>query len=781
MHSRRRSPVRSRSSLWHYAPWLGVVAVVLIALPLLAVYPLRMVYTAASVKAISRDVLTYASQASASSPLTTRPFSTHAADEVLVAAVSTDGPETGEQGITSVSGGGLTWHRAVRARYRPGDSEIWWAVASAALNHVTVNARRAADGYTGMITVLALKNVDTADPIGATANGGARQGAPSATLTATAAGSLVLGAGNDWDSAADRTLAAGQMRIAQFLSRSGDTYWVQQATNLSNAAGATKIVADTAPTGDQWNLAAVELRPADPGSTVASGATSAPGSTAASAAPPTTTATPIPTVAPVVSATPIVSPTSAVPSSSQPTSSSSPAESLPAGVTLQKIDGGPGYFASLSPRSAWMDQHILLGGWLEQPLNGTEVGYDASMSDNIYWNLAASPADTSCGEPCRADYNVIRAGGMHASAPDVTSNSGSETVAYDGTDESDMNFGPGWNGYSNPSDNVWNTDACTPANSRCGFTATRLFYNGDRTGVSSTTAAPSYPTNAAVAVHQGFGKGVLFWESDADAATFLKYSDILSADSYWMTDDDLEVPSQGGCALLPSSSTACGGGSGSGLTHTQSHLPANYAYNVSALEQEQALNGGSKPVVVDIETGCPFGNSKNCITPSAMTAAAWHSLIAGARGIVWFQHNFGGPCVDFRSFYDGSNPQSGMYSCQQTPGVSLHDMVMAVTAFNTEVTSLNSVLLAPFAKGYVTATGDISYMAKQSDGRFYVFAGSGTPATPPPANQSATFTIAGGYTGPVTVLNENRTIYATNGVFTDKFADANAVHIYEIG
>ena len=37
---------------------------------------------------------------------------------------------------------------------------------------------------------------------------------------------------------------------------------------------------------------------------------------------------------------------------------------------------------------------------------------------------------------------------MHASAPDVTKASGSETVAYEGTDEPDMNFGPGSNGWN---------------------------------------------------------------------------------------------------------------------------------------------------------------------------------------------------------------------------------------------------------------------------------------------------------------------------------------------
>jgi len=447
---------------------------------------------------------------------------------------------------------------------------------------------------------------------------------------------------------------------------------------------------------------------------------------------------------------------------------------LPSGVALRPIDGGLNYYASISPKSAWMDQHILLGGWEEQPLGAQDVAYDVAMGNNIYWNLAGNPLDTAdCGgAPCRADYNIIRAGGMHASAPETTASSGTETVAYEGTDEPDMNFGPGSAGWDGRG---YSRSDCIPSGSQCGYTASNFFYTGQPPALGS----PGYPVNG-MPITQGFGKGVLFWETDTEAAKFLTYSNTLSADSYWMTDGDLHYPSQGGCALLPNDPVACGGGSGSGLTGAQRALPANYAYDVTQLEQLQGTNGPSKPVTVDVETGCP-GLSGGCITPPAMTAAAWHALIAGARGIIWFQHNFAGPCVSDRSFMDGSNPSSPLYNCQQTPGVTLHNMVRAVTAFNTEVSSLNGVLLSPFADGYVSTAGDVSVMAKDDNGQLYVFAGAGKPATPPPANQQVRFTLADGYTGPVTVVGENRSVQAAGGVFTDTFADQNAVHVYQIG
>jgi hypothetical protein len=454
----------------------------------------------------------------------------------------------------------------------------------------------------------------------------------------------------------------------------------------------------------------------------------------------------------------------------------SSADLLPDGVTLRQIDGGPHYYAHIDSASAWMDQHIMVGAWLEQPLTTTEVSYDVAIGNNIYWNLAGNPLDIrDCGgsQPCRVNFAVIRAAGMRASSPDVTAESGSETVAYEGTDEPDMNFGHGSNGW-NPK-GPYNEVSCIPSGSECGYTVANFFYSGHPISYGST----GYPAGKKP-ITQGFGKGVLFWDTDAQAAKFLSYSDTLSADSYWMTDPDLDLPSQGGCALLPNSAKACGGGAGSGLTTAQRALPANYAFNVTRLEQLQALNGHSKPITVDVETGCP-GTSGICTTPDAFTAAAWHAIIAGARGIVWFQHNFGGPCIDYQTFYDGSNPSSSMYNCQQTPSVTLHDVVATVSSFNHEVASLNSVLLSPFAEHYVSVgNADVSAMAKFSHGTFYVFAASGKPVTPPADNQPATFTVAGHYSGPVTVIGESRMLHAINGVFVDKFANEDSVHIYEI-
>ena len=72
--------------------------------------------------------------------------------------------------------------------------------------------------------------------------------------------------------------------------------------------------------------------------------------------------------------------------------------------------------------------------------------------------------------------------------------------------------------------------------------------------------------------------------------------------------------------------------------------------------------------------------------------------------------------------------------------------------------SLAPVISSPFANGYVTGNGAVNVMAKSSSGSYYVFA-----AAHQASSQSVTFTTADGYSGPVTVVGENRAVTATAG------------------
>jgi hypothetical protein len=164
-----------------------------------------------------------------------------------------------------------------------------------------------------------------------------------------------------------------------------------------------------------------------------------------------------------------------------------------------------------------------------------------------------------------------------------------------------------------------------------------------------------------------------------------------------------------------------------------------------------------------VETGHPFSNNMGghrSITPAELRASVWHSIIAGARGITYFQHSFGGPCIGdhhtIRSNCEGTRP-----------------MVVSV---NAQIKALAPVLNSPSLSSGFTASANVRAMAKWDGHNFYVLAGSAANGGAFQAN----FAIPCVGNATATVLGENRTIPVSGGSFTDSFADGNAVHIYRI-
>jgi len=191
----------------------------------------------------------------------TRPFSTAAPGELLVAFVACNGSNNGNQAQTvTVSGAGLAWSLVARANTQSGTAEIWSATASAKLVNVTVRATQSNNGGLGQsLTVIAFAG---AAGTGASVTGsGNRTAPPSVSLRTTAAGSLVFGVGNDPERRTSRTPEAGQTIVHQWLdSDSSATYWVQTRSAPTESAGGIVKISD-ASTNSRWNLAAVEIVP----------------------------------------------------------------------------------------------------------------------------------------------------------------------------------------------------------------------------------------------------------------------------------------------------------------------------------------------------------------------------------------------------------------------------------------------------------------------------------------------------------------------------------------
>jgi len=214
-------------------------------------------------ESVGIDVNTSTDAAKAAATVASPAFSTSASNELLLALVATDYLTGSNTTVTGVSGGGLTWTLVLRTNTQSGSAEIWRAFAAVHLSNVTVTATLS-QSVISSITVMSFTGVNTAGTngsgaIGATAGKSAATGAPSATLTSTGSNSLVLGVGNDFDNATARTLGAGQSLIHQYLTPTGDTYWVQMLTSPVAASGTSVTINDTAPTKDRYNLSIVEV------------------------------------------------------------------------------------------------------------------------------------------------------------------------------------------------------------------------------------------------------------------------------------------------------------------------------------------------------------------------------------------------------------------------------------------------------------------------------------------------------------------------------------------
>ena len=423
---------------------------------------------------------------------------------------------------------------------------------------------------------------------------------------------------------------------------------------------------------------------------------------------PTASPSPSPTVTPSPSPTVTPSPSPTVTPSPSPTVTPSPGE--PAGVTLRDVDGGVGYygrFASPLPSGA---DFFPIGTWGSYDLTQANVSSDKAAGVNMYvWT--GSTSDNS-------NLVNVRSAGMYAihSVDDQAafSSRGSESVGWMLADEIDMQ----------------------QANAAGAVTARQ------------TLASKRARVPDGRAVYNNYGKGVAFWNSDSDAEQYVNdFQDLVSMDVYWHTDPGGACTQWEGGALMDYSRA---------LTEQECRRSSNYGWNVDRLRELDAMDGQRKPIWNFVELGCPFSNG-DCITPDQVRSAVWHSIIAGARGVVYFNHSFGGSCQTHHVL------RSSCYT-------AIRSMVTSVDA---QIKQLATVINSPFADGYASSGSGVRVMAKKGPDGYYVFAGS-TQA----ASQTAAIAVKTGTSA--TVLGENRSVPIVGGLISDTFADSNAIHIYKI-
>ncbi|MDR7082010.1 hypothetical protein J2X01_001295 [Arthrobacter ginsengisoli] len=358
--------------------------------------------------------------------------------------------------------------------------------------------------------------------------------------------------------------------------------------------------------------------------------------------------------------------------------------------------------------------------WLESVLEPGDIEMDKRVGLNTYVNLTAN-----------SNTALLRPAGVHA----VTSEPSAWSSGLVLADEPDMWAGPGssvWTG-------KWpgQGEVCNPAGTPCGYSVQRTLSAAIADGTLK---------------YANYGKGVSFWESDEQASVFVnEFQDVVSVDNYWFTDPNICGQGEGGGRL----------GGGRNLTDQECRLAANYGWTVDRV-RSLIRPAGNKPVWAFVEVGHPAGEAEApTITGPQLRGAVWSSLIHGARGIVYFNHSFGGPCQSFHILREPCGDEIRPW----------------VTAVNRQITGLAPVLNAPFLDGALAHAAGVDAAVKVHGDALYVLAGSAQ------ANrQAAEFTLgclpASAVTA--TVLDEDRTVAISNGTFRDTFEDGNAVHLYRI-
>jgi Ca-dependent carbohydrate-binding module xylan-binding/Calx-beta domain len=439
---------------------------------------------------------------------------------------------------------------------------------------------------------------------------------------------------------------------------------------------------------------------------------------------------------------------------------------LPPGVTLHQIDGGPTYFAdhgfTYAVNMGWDDPNFFSIG----VFNGTM----RSPSDATRWNdlglntmVGLGPSPIQSGDYTLMQNNGISylsvvgdqtAAGLSPSAPfwvgnitadEITTFSGAVSGPISGTPNAiqDHRF---W--YEN---NNW------------------FFFRP----VSQDGGLSPYEADIALKTSVATPNGTL------------RHIDLSSSDTYFFAGAHANVS----WVLGAGAEIGAGGIVDSqfhrDMTQDEAARGSNYGDEVDLLRDVQ-VNYFPAPIAAYIETGGPYTENSTgatYISPPELNWAVWSSLIHGAGQIIYFNHSFGGPAFSFDNL-----AQPYYQTIQPGQTISIYNQVKATDAM---IEQLAPVINSPFALNYATVAGPhyefgspehplggLEVMAKDYNGQFYIFADTRDSETQ--TNIPATFTINDPNATSVTVVNENRTIPVTNGVFTDTFARAWTVHIYQV-
>jgi hypothetical protein len=424
------------------------------------------------------------------------------------------------------------------------------------------------------------------------------------------------------------------------------------------------------------------------------------------------------------------------------------------------VDGGASYYARFSHGLPTGKSYFPIGAWLRTADSQADVDAYADFGVNLLVGVEA---------PESTDEELIRRAGMRTliQADERTrfNNVGSENAGWLTSDEVDMTHGPG-SGY------------------------TQL-----------TSILAGLPQDGRVR-YANFGQGVLLWETETEAARFVnEFQQIVSSDLYWFT-----VPwaSTTAPSWLPEH--------GQTIPQATIRRAANYGYQIDYVRHLDSLDGKRQPVWAFVELGWPFSESASQggrrIQPAELRAAVWQSIIAGARGIIYFDHNFGPGTPDSTILGQGYGDNRAMGKSVNAQIKSLAPVLNSPTVTSGWSQGPGTTAMVKWAESGKAAKKRCKSKGKKGakeakkckkakgkkaskkqackskkgkkckkgkkKGQLYLFAGSAGSSV------EGRFSLPCVGNADAAVVGENRTVPVRNGSFSDRFADGNAIHIYRI-
>jgi hypothetical protein len=235
---------------------------------------------------------------------------------------------------------------------------------------------------------------------------------------------------------------------------------------------------------------------------------------------------------------------------------------------------------------------------------------------------------------------------------------------------------------------------------------------------------------------------------------YVNLPDVSSLDMYWYTIPFCDwTPFRGGIYADPVSLATC-------------RTASSYGKAMNGLTIRDASDGTLHPRWMFLENlnGLSGADHVGYVTPGQLKGAAMNSIINEARGLLWFNQSFSGPCQTSNALRQAQVLGSKFCGYAQ---------MQAMGEVNNLIKSLAPVINT---QSYQWSFGTgLDTMLKTYDGSAYIFAMSdGTSG-------NRVFKLPTGISGKkVEVVGENRTIAVENGGFSDSFANEYTYHVYRI-